>query len=194
VVVAAVVATMVGLVGCSSHSPAATGVGSTSATGGDALDVIRRPLHLAHVAAGASCPVTLARHQPDPALAELQGAGPAGPAGLDPDGTLNYADPASSDALTDKSWAAAKTLWATDPRAGVVLVRGRQLDGPLELRFNDPPVAELVLRPASPPGPGRWNDFPAFTRLRGPGCYAYQVDTRDSTSVIVFRASGPAIG
>jgi hypothetical protein len=71
-----------------------------------------------------------------------------------------------------------------------VLVRGRRLDGPDELRFEDPAVPELVL-----PDDGRgnpWRDYPGYTRLRAPGCYAYQIDTRSRSFTIVFRAVGPS--
>jgi hypothetical protein len=53
------------------------------------------------------------------------------------------------------------------------------------------PYDELqLLGPAqgAPSGPGR--QWPAFTRVRGPGCYAYQVDTGSSSDVIVFSATG----
>ena len=33
-----------------------------------------------------------------------------------------------------------------------------------------------------------WRQFPSFTRLKAPGCYAYQVDGDGFQTVIVFRA------
>jgi hypothetical protein len=40
---------------------------------------------------------------------------------------------------------------------------------------------------------GGWRDTPSFTRLRSPGCYAYQIDTADGTWSIVFTARGPSV-
>jgi hypothetical protein len=50
--------------------------------------------------------------------------------------------------------------------AARALVRGYQLDGPNEVRF----------------------DTPSLTRLRAPGCYAYQVDGRTFSYVVIFEA------
>jgi hypothetical protein len=35
---------------------------------------------------------------------------------------------------------------------------------------------------------GGWRNFPSYTRLKDNGCYAYQVDGRDFSYSIVFRA------
>jgi hypothetical protein len=65
---------------------------------------------------------------------------------------------------------------------GPALVRGRQLDGPYQLRFERGvvPSHERRLR-----GGG---DHPSTTRLRAPGCYAYQVDGLRFSYRIVFEA------
>ena len=158
------------------------------------IAALHRPLQVPRIATGEPCPVTLRRHLPDPALGPIQGDGPAGATGIEPDGTLRYVAPMSSDAVTDKSWGVAKALWEVDSTvSGSVLVRGRQLDGPHEVRFNDPAADELVLEPKPPITPGGWRDYPSYTRLRSPGCYAYQVDTPSGTALIVFRALGPTV-
>jgi len=62
---------------------------------------------------------------------------------------------------------------------------GSSLDGPNELRFDNgmlPPRAMKILR--APPPRGR----PSYTRVRAPGCYAYQVDGLGFSYVIVFEA------
>ena len=78
---------------------------------------------------------------------------------------------------------------------GLVLVRGRQLDGPHEIRFGlgEMPNTELLFRT---PADSRINldqsSLP-FTfdtiRLFEPGCYAIQVDSEQGSDVIVFRAA-----
>lgn len=72
-------------------------------------------------------------------------------------------------------------------------VRGQRLDGPHEVRFDDPAIVELILEPGLDALPGGWRDYPSFTRLQAPGCYAYQVDTETDSTVIVFRAEGPTV-
>jgi len=93
-------------------------------------------------------------------------------------------------------WGFSKVLWLSSAGyAGPALIRGRQLDGPTEVRFMegvDPP-AELQFpmegsgwSPDLEPG---WRQLPSYTRVRAPGCYAYQVDGPDFTEVIVFSAA-----
>ena len=162
---------------------------STPSAAGAAL---HRPVRLPTISPGDPCPVTLSWHQPDKGLGIVQGTGWAGPVGLSASGVLNYADPTTANALTDRSWGAAKVLWAVDSAIeGPVLVRGGQLDGTHSLRFNDPPVHELLLLPKPPVTPGGWRDYPGFTRVRAPGCYAYQVDAASGSAIIVFLAKGP---
>ncbi len=169
-------------------SPIATGSSVSVAA-------LHRPLRLPTIRPGQPCPVTLSQHQPDPDLGVVQGTGPAGPVGISARGALQYEAPAQSDALTDKSWGAVKVLWAVDSAVnGPVLVRGRQLDGPNGLRFNDPAVAEMLLAVTKDAFPGGWRDYPGYARLQAPGCYAYQVDAPSGSTVIVFRAEGPAVG
>ena len=68
---------------------------------------------------------------------------------------------------------------------GPVLVRGRQLDGPNELRFNRGllPPREMRILPAP-----QLRTEPSFTRVRAPGCYGYQVDGIGFSYLIVFEA------
>jgi len=87
-----------------------------------------------------------------------------------------------------------KAIWGISIRyPGAVLVRGRQLDGPNEVRFENGspgftdekrlhPDADLRLVGPKPHGD------PATTRLRAPGCYAYQVDGRGFSYLVVFEA------
>ncbi len=69
------------------------------------------------------------------------GEGPAYPGGLDfGEGkpVLRYEDPIPPDSgFYGSAWFGNKVLWIVDPiYRGAVLIRGRQLDGPNELRFD----------------------------------------------------------
>lgn len=87
------------------------------------------------------------------------------------------------------------TWTAAGSYTGPVLIRGRQLGGSGAVGFGEGhvPYDELQLRAAGtgaprPPGGGR--AWLSITRVRSPGCYAYQIDGTSFSSVIVFRAIG----
>jgi hypothetical protein len=87
-----------------------------------------------------------------------------------------------------RAWAGQKVLWVLAPPApGGLVVTGRRLDAPGQVRFDDGalPGVRLAL-PA--PEPRRWVDRPGYTRLRRGGCYAYTVIGNRSRWVVVFRA------
>lgn len=156
---------------------------------------LRRPLRIPTIAHGGRCPRTSAN--PNRNLAKIEpgltgvawGRGPAYPGGL---GTgsgpvLRYLDPIPVGSLFHGSkWFGNKVMWVID-RAyrGPLLIRGRQLDGAYELRFDRGrlPPREMRFESSAPPR-GR----PSFTRVRGPGCYAYQVDGISFSYLIVFEA------
>jgi hypothetical protein len=153
-------------------------------------DVLRaRPSRLPALASGSPCPTTPGRSL-DPALVEVVGDGPVYVA-LGLEDTLYFA-PAKN--FGSQEWAGQKTIWAIQPGyAGPVLVRGRQLDGPNELRFGggDVPSAELLFRApgeARPDPPNGWTYEIDNTRVRAPGCYAYQLDGETFSEVVIFRA------
>lgn len=106
---------------------------------------------------------------------------------------LTYGAPTPNGVWTNSDWGGQKVLWAVDGAvSGVVLVRGRQLDGNHEVRFAENAAKQLLLH-AYPTAPGQWRGYPSYTRVQAPGCYAYQVDAASGTTVIVFRAVGPPI-
>lgn len=144
---------------------------------------------------GTGCPVATEVQQPDPGLGPLLGTGPARPAGLGTGAVLEYESPTVAGSWIDRTWAGQKVLWAVEPTlTGPVLVRGRRIDGPGELAFEDPAQPELLLNTSSYEGQdGGWRDIPSFTRLKSPGCYVYQIDTVAGTWSIVFTARGPAV-
>ncbi len=133
--------------------------------------------------------------QPDPATGRMLGSGPARPVGFAEGAVLEYVSPDPLGSWLDRTWGGEKVLWAVDPAAvGPVLVRGRRLDGPGELAFEDPAIPELVLDTEGQDAlPGGWKNYPSYTRLRTPGCYVYQIDTRDGTWTVVFLARGPQV-
>ncbi|MDQ6739695.1 MAG: hypothetical protein M3021_04830, partial [Actinomycetota bacterium] len=150
---------------------------------GDAFAGLRqRPLQLPRIAPGSGCPTTPGR-QVNPAFGPALGSGPVYPAGFGTVGVANYAG-----ALVEGGWSYYKVLWIADPTYhGPILIRGRQIDGPNEVRFErgaDPP-AELRLTAEAAAGDG-WTNWPSYTRLHAAGCYAYQVDGQSFTRIIFF--------
>jgi hypothetical protein len=95
-------------------------------------------------------------------------------------------------------WRAARVTWRAAPGyRGPILIRGRRLDAgrtggaAVGLGEGHRPYDELQLMssgrgaPASAAGGGR--AWLTLTRVRTPGCYAYQVDGTSFSNVIVFR-------
>lgn len=90
------------------------------------------------------------------------------------------------------AWLGAQVTWRADRSySGPVLIRGREVgDGGGAVGFGEGhvPYDELQLLHSgqgAPGGPGR--TWFTFTRVRRPGCYAYQVDGTGFSEVIVFR-------
>lgn len=170
---------LIGLISASLFVPVA---GARYWGGGD----LARPLHLPLVKPGAACPVSHADRSVDFAsygVAAGIGVGPAYP--IMRRGVLLIQPAASFDS---RVWGGQKILWFVHPRYhGPVLVRGRRIDGSGVVRFNrgDVPAAELRI-------PAGTSEQPSFTRVRWPGCYAYQVDGSNFSRVVVFKATGSA--
>jgi hypothetical protein len=136
------------------------------------------------VSPGQPCPVSPQRVHPR--YGPILGDGPAYPSlTFLANGVLELA-PAGG--FRSHEWSGEKVLWVQRPGAprGLV-VRGRRIDGPGGLRFDDgrPPPARLVL-----PTPDRraWVERPGYTRVRSTGCYAYVVQGPGIRRVVVFRA------
>jgi hypothetical protein len=151
-----------------------------------------RPLHLPTLAAGASCPKTPAQN-PDYGL----GDGPvyAYGGGVQETGVINYAPPKN---FGSDEWGGQLVSWRVRPeyQGGIVLIRGRQLDGSNEVRFGrgNVPNNELVFRvePSATAGDG-WFYEGDYLRFRAPDCYGMQIDTSVASEVIVFQAVAQAI-
>ena len=156
-----------------------------------AWPALRRPLRIPRVDASAPCPVAQG-HTVSPSFGVALGVGPVYPVGLGESATLPFVYPVRPDQVWYPSeWSGNKVLWVGAPTyRGPVLIRGRQLDGPNLVRFENGtlPPAELRLDPLGGSAPGGWQHRPTYTRVRAPGCYAYQVDGTTFSRVVVFRA------
>jgi hypothetical protein len=148
---------------------------------------LETPLTLPKAVGTATCPST-AGHTVDPATGPGLGPGPTYPVGLGTDGILTIV-------RSGDTWLQ-KVLWVTSAEyAGPVLVRGGRLDssGPVNfaLRADGDPTPELRLTSADAEAKGGagWREWPSYTIVPGPGCYAYQVDGVGFTTVIVFSAT-----
>lgn len=146
-----------------------------------------RPLHLPRIEPGAACPRSTGKRV-DPNFGIAYGDGPAYPvmSEVGTDGIVHYGN-----SRREGGWYYEKVLWVVDPsHRERTLVRGRQIDGPNQLRFelgSDPPK-ELRIRRWSTVESG-WGHRPSETRIRAPGCYAYQADGKDFSTVIVFQVA-----
>jgi hypothetical protein len=155
-----------------------------------------RPYHLPTVAAGQRCPVTTPLHVISPDFAPAAGRGPVYPVGLSSTGVIpfEYPPPANSQ-FGGSEWGGQKVLWVVrNSYRGPVLLRGHQLDGSNEVRFEGDPVPAVYLFLAGSGGipDPRFHEWPSYTRLRASGCYAWQVDGTTFSEVIVFRARATA--
>ncbi len=127
----------------------------------------------------------------NPAFGEAIGTGPIFAVGLSPDATLNFVKPAPGNQYSGSDWGGGKVLWVVAPAyPGPVLIRGHQVDGPNEIRFDEGehPSAELHIEEVSPGSTSDWRSQPSFTRLLAPGCYVYQVDGINFSEWISFKA------
>jgi hypothetical protein len=153
--------------------------------------LLRRPLAVPTIEPGSRCPATEAvgtlgeRGNVDVPASPALGPGPAYP-GLGTD--RGRAVLAYLVGWGYEGWDGTKLLWTAPRYRGPYIVRGRQLDGPNVLRFDQGPQwsgrlhADLRLV-----GPETYL-HPAATFVRAPGCYAYQVDGRRFSYLIVFEA------
>jgi hypothetical protein len=96
-----------------------------------------------------------------------------------------------------------KVLWIASPRySGPILLRGERLGGTESVHFGASETAVTSLQLTSETAAsaqGRatsagWRNWPSYTFLTEPGCYAYQVDGIGLSETIVFRASYGPLG
>jgi hypothetical protein len=157
---------------------------------------LHRPLRLPTVALDGRCPVSavgrvnFAKY----GVGKGIGQGPAYPIGFaQPGSWLKFGYPPRRGGRSAGSqWGGAKVVWFIAPiYRGPVLIRGRHLDTGQPLRFNGgkvpPTEMRIASRAGSPANGVRYRLRRTFTRLRGPGCYAYQIDGTTFSRVVVCQ-------
>jgi hypothetical protein len=163
------------------------GASRESCTPGHVPKKLFRPMHLPTLAPGAPCPVSPAR-EVSPSYAVALGPGPAYPVASAPRRAVLRPGRAAAAVAREQG-----ALGDCPSLSGPLLVRGHQLDGPWWLGFmNDQrPLAELPFPSAKQVGIYRrqWRTTGSTTRVRAPGCYAYQIDGTTFSRVVVFRAA-----
>jgi hypothetical protein len=146
-----------------------------------------RPLHLPQLAPGAVCPRSSGKDLL-PYFPTAYGKGPVYAALLPgSDGIVHYAS-----GPQQAGWFYVNFAWLLhSAHVQPTLVRGRQLDGSNELRFGrgQKPARELRIPTWRTFPEPHWSWSPSYDRLRAPGCYALQADSRTFSTVIVFQAA-----
>lgn len=149
--------------------------------GSDPWRALQRPLHIPNSLRHGRCPITDAIPVAL-GLPKAQGQGPP----------LYALDAYPALRVTGTgTWRSGTMRWLSIPGfAGRVLVRGRRLNGTDTVAFGpgDRPAAELRLIIPRRKG---WSSVRAETRVHGPGCFAWQIDSAAFSSVVVFRAVAP---
>ncbi len=152
-----------------------------------------------NTAPGSPCPLS-PRQQINPAYGPAAGQGPVYLT-ENLDGTLIYVD-AAYIVGNGSMWGGTTGLFVIAPAyTSVALIRGRQIDGPHDMRFNGgldqqdyqgnpwsaPLLPELKIAGNLPGSP--WVNWLDNIRLQAPGCYALQIDGVSFSEVIVFQAA-----
>jgi hypothetical protein len=159
---------------------------------GDVWRALRtRPVRLPVLGQGETCNPSSGKVVA-PQFGEAFGEGPVYPVL----GANGAAQISLASATKEGDWYLVKTLWIAEPSFnGPVLVRGGRIDQPGEMRFksgpNPLPNLELTTPLGGLPEAGEqtWREWPDYTRVRSPGCYAYQVDGLQFTYFIIFEAT-----
>jgi hypothetical protein len=167
-----------------------------------AVDALRqRALHLPVVRPGDECPISPARTLPEGGgfKGDYLAVG-NGPFRMVGNGVVWFEYPPGPDtgSYNGSGWGGEKVIWSIDASySGPVLLRGAQIDGTAELRFDryigalgqteSSAAFEELAYPALPGG-NVVRTPPSAVRLQRGGCYAIQVDGTSFSEIIVFRA------
>ncbi len=180
--------------------PRVPGTQGTVTSSGSAVtgeQLLARPLVLPAVASGAPCPTS-----PMTTITPGPGSGFTGSVRAQVAGVTYLSQGAqvslSGLSRTSGGWYELKAIWIVDGSyEGPVLIRGGQANGeaPIELAWNPttPMQEALLIDPASPSlqtsSTTGSRTVPMEISVRGPGCYAYQLDGVGFTRFIVFEVS-----
>lgn len=150
-------------------------------------EALHRPVRIPRIASGGACPVspTQAASALNPGLGGyVLGRGPAYAGAFPQDSTVHYA----SSTGEAGGWRGFKVLWIVRPAyRGRLLIRGRQLDGPGEIRFTFGREKRIHRWGTGSGAPG-WGMLASTEWVRAPGCYGFQLDGRRFSRILVFRA------
>jgi hypothetical protein len=184
------------LAGTSSYTSATSFPSMKTSVTPALLQLQQRPLHLPTIAPGDSCPTTAEKRVTDN-FGIAQGDGPVyatiGADAIAAEAVFHYVDAQHlwQNNANSPKWGGQKVLWFVNPNyQGLVLVRGKQMDGPHAILFSDGPGQPLTPQHVfdTTSGGSPWPNSSSYTRLQAPGCYAYQVDGANFSYGIVFRA------
>ena len=178
------------------------GAGSAS-TAGTEWRQLRRPLHFPELRRGDACPTSASRPFGAGSADILVGAGPVyllvgslvaavGVVGVD-----------IGKASSGEGWRGTKTPWEVDASyGGRILIRGRRIDRPGEVRFGSPPTSQGQLGRLKRElrwGAGvdhdsgaRFRGLAAGSLFRSPGCYAFQADGAHFSEIVVIAVTDGA--
>lgn len=173
-----------------SPTPTTAAYGATLTPEGNAWEGLQRPLQLPVLAAGAPCPRSATQRGTVPDFPVAGGDGPIHVTPWDTEGVYDV----DRRYPNSEGWFSRKMLFivATPSYRGPILVRGRQLDGPTEIRFQESLGGTLdeEKRLDNPPGRSATNaslHWGGYTLWQAEGCYALQFDGSDFSQTIVFQ-------
>jgi hypothetical protein len=145
--------------------------------------------------AAGECPVTQPVRQVSADFGPAQGPGPIYPTGVDAHGVLFVVALSTPGSVYPPGWGGSKVLWVGGPTyTGPVLIRGVRLDADSPVAFQlgggNPALTEMQFPPGPPASTtgGGWRNWPSATLLKTPGCYAWQIDGTNFSTIVVFKA------
>jgi hypothetical protein len=160
---------------------------------------LHRPLDLPELAPGEPCPVSPIDESVDWESTGIFGGSGTGPGPVYPglgssEGTLTLTPEDFR-----RGWYGEKVFWYVAPSyPGRALIRGERIDGPTRLKFSGSFLPRIPREMRLAPGGGTtWSGrppgsrgFPSGVYMRGPGCYAVQIDGTRFSRTVVFSATG----
>ena len=146
------------------------------------------PLQISTLGPGESCPVVPGNPVPS-SFGQTVGNGPLYLVGFGQQGIAQMSEAAS---YQNGLYAVPMMLVAPPAYAADMLARGRQMDGPTDVRFSQDAGADPLdywqLFPGSAQDSNTgWLAWDTYLEVSGPGCYGLQIDGAGFSEVIVFQ-------